>query len=189
MNYPVLSGLFLFTAIGAMQTVKSGHFSTGITWVFPMGSKTDSTASATADEVDVYSLAPLSAGAQVLFEDGAEIDGGSCHGLPTVFQVYVVFGFLAAHTFVTTTTMNVLVLTRVVTRDSFAFTNFAMAQIVFFVMVLAAGAGFVKAALLTLSFFVACTLFLMFFLLMLRQQVQLVGVELEHDPEVVFEDE
>ena len=56
-------------------------------------------------------------------------------------------------------------------------------------MVLAAGAGFVKAALLTLSFFVACTLFLMFFLLMLRQQVQLVGVELEHDPEVVFEDE
>lgn len=189
-NYSVMSGVLLFTTIAAMQSISTGHLSTGLSWVFPMDTESD------VDDLLATNLAAeiqAPEAAVNYLADGRDIDGGGKDdGLPTVLQVFVLFGFLAAQSFITTTLVNVLVLTKVITRDTFVYANFLINQAVFFVMLLLAGADFVKALLLTMSFFVACTIFVTFVITLFRQQIQLIGGELgvqvvqDQDPDIVF---
>lgn len=126
----------------------------------------------------------------------AGIDGGSTDdGLPTCVQVFIYFGFLAAHMLMSTSIVNILVLSEAISMQHFMLTNFIVSQGCFFVLLMIAGAAPLKAFMLTLSFLVAGLLFLVFSMTLLKDQLQLVGRHTEvqqiagQDPVIVFNHE
>jgi hypothetical protein len=181
-DYPLISGILLFASVAVIQSIKTGHLSTGVTWIFggyfanPQNEL--QTASGFSDSLrDIP--APASAD-NALLSDGPGIDGGGTDGdgLPTALQVFSVFGFLALQTYITTAIMNILVLSKIVKAEMFMTANFVTNQVVFFVLLLCAGASIMKAWLLTVSFFTSCVIFVFFVIFMFRQQIQLIGGEL-----------
>lgn len=82
-NHSVLSGLFLFTLISVIQTIRTGHFSTGVNYVFPIGEEDSKVSAATLvnSEADVYVEAPLAAFSDNVAEDSGTYSLVCCYSL------------------------------------------------------------------------------------------------------------
>ena len=93
--------------------------------------------------------------------------------LPTAIQVFIIFGFLSVHQLITFSVFNLLLAFKVIQDD-----NLIVAYAIdisisgFFCLVLLAGDPFMKAILLTLSYFTCVTLFLGMLVFLVKQQAR-----------------